>query len=526
MRIFILIALFASGICFASRTYHVANAPLIVSDTTDLYRPSYHFSTDSNWINDPNGLVYYEGEYHLFYQYNPFGAKWGHMSWGHSISKDLLHWTKLPIALKEDKKVNGGDSAMIFSGSAVVDRGNTSSFGHGRDKPLVAIYTSFVRESRGEGKGEILKDMQSQSIAYSTDKGRTWTKYNGNPVLDIHSIDYRDPKVFWYQPEKKWVLALVKSDQHEVWFYESKDLKKWNFISSWGKAGDTATVWECPDLFEIPVEGSNEKKWVLTVSAGNPQTKYVGMQYFVGRFDGKTFTPSKVNLKANYLDYGKDFYAAVSYNNVPDNRRIMIGWLNNWAYANDIPTGNIWRGAYSIPRQLSLVKSGSGYSLFQKPIGEFNGLRKEALLINQRTVDSVYDLPFKGNAFEVELIVEPGNADAAGLRIFKSIDENVLLKYDRASETLFLDRTRSGNISFNPSFPSVERVPVKLKNGKLKLRILVDKCIIEVFVNDGEKTITDLAFPSKKEGQIQLFSEGGKSIFKAIKLWNIRPTRT
>jgi fructan beta-fructosidase len=521
----LIFTIFISGLLFfESWTFRKANFNVDKQDSGDIYRPTYHFTADSNWINDPNGLVYNNGEYQLFYQYNPFGANWGHMSWGHSMSKDLLHWKKLPIALKEDKKMNGDDSTMIFSGSAVSDKDNTSGFGDSKHKPMVAIYTSFVHKGRRDGNTEPPKNIQSQSIAYSTDNGITWTKYNENPVLDIHSPDYRDPKVFWYQKDQKWVLVLVKSDQHEIWLYESKNLKKWNYMSRWGKTGDTAAVWECPDLFELPVAGTNERKWVLTVCAGNPQVKYVGMQYFTGRFDGKKFTTSKVYEKADYLDFGKDFYAAVSYNNTPDNRRIIIGWLNNWVYANDIPTGNIWRGAYSIPRQLSLVKSDSNYIIVQKPIFEFSKLRGKAFLIDEKVVDSVYNLSYKGNAYEMELTIEPGNANAAGLKILESNDENVSLKYDVRSQTFLLDRTKSGNISFNSSFASVEKAPVKLKNGKLKLTILVDKSIVEVFINDGEKTITDLVFPMKKRDGIQLFTEGGKAIFSNLKVWEIKST--
>ena len=265
------------------------------------YKPAYHFSPDSNWMNDPNGLVYHNGEYHLFYQYNPFGNKWGHMSWAHAVSKDLMHWKGGPIALYEEKNTKDNDTTMIFSGSAVVDENNTSGLGIDGKGPMVAIYTSHVHNN-------LVPVAQHQSIAYSNDNGLSWKKYIGNPILKINSIEFRDPKVFWYNPKQKWVMVVSKPDEHETWFYESKNLKDWSFMSKWGKNGDTARVWECPDLIEFPIAGTQETKWVLLSSAGHPQKPYVGMQYFVGDFDGTRFTPSQDYKEPVYLDFGKDFF--------------------------------------------------------------------------------------------------------------------------------------------------------------------------------------------------------------------------
>ncbi len=490
--------------------------------SNDLYKPAYHFTPDSNWINDPNGLVYLDGEYHLFYQYNPFGVKWGHMSWGHSVSKDLVHWQKLPVALLEDKNQHDNDTAMIFSGSAVMDKNNSSGFGTLQNPPMVAIYTSFVHGGRYKGSNDYIEKAQSQSIAYSIDKGRTFKKYDGNPVLDINSLDFRDPKVFWYEPESKWVLALVKSDRQEVWFYESKNLKAWNYMSRWGRAGNTATVWECPDLFELPVLGTNEKKWILMLSAGHPQEKFAGMQYFVGDFNGKTFTPIKKYEEADYLDFGKDYYAAVTYNDAPNNQRIAIGWLNSWAYANDIPTGNVWRGAYAVPRLLSLKKEANDYFLYQQPVKEFDLNTKETFELPLQIVDGKFNVDYRGNVYEMELLIEPLKAKEAGIKILQSKNEGTVIKYDVATQQLLFDRTKSGNVSFNRRFPSVEKAPCKLHDGKLKLKILVDKCIVEVFINDGKTTLTDLVFPIEKNGGIELFSQGGKVLFKDVKIRNIK----
>lgn len=487
------------------------------------YRPAYHFSPDSNWINDPNGLVFHNGEYHLFYQYNPFGNKWGHMSWGHSISNDFINWKTLPVALYEEKNFKDNDTAMIFSGSAVMDKNNTSGFGTKENPPMVAIYTSFVHSGKIPGTEDYKAVAQSQSIAYSIDNGRTWTKYADNPVLDIHSKDYRDPKVFWYEPQQKWVLILVKSDKHEVWLYESKDLKKWDFMSSWGNAGNTATVWECPDLFQLPVTGSAEKKWVMLVSAGHQQENYVGMQYFVGDFDGKKFTPVKEYLQPVYLDYGKDYYAAVSYNNIPDNRRITAAWASNWKYARDIPTGDNWRGVYTIPRELSLVKAGDDYKLLQQPVAELKKLRKEISTAGEVALHSSIAEEYKGDNYEMEFYLEPGEAKKSGIKIFKGEKEETLIYYNSASGQVEFDRTASGNTGFNKLFPSVEKAPVSLKDNRLKIRLLVDKCIVEVFINDGEAVITELVFPTENKGGIQYFSEGGQAKITGKKIWEIIP---
>jgi fructan beta-fructosidase len=488
----------------------------------DLYKPAYHFSPDSNWINDPNGLVYHDGEYHLFYQYNPFGNIWGHMSWGHSVSTDMIHWKTMPVALYEEKNQKDNDTTMIFSGSAVIDKNNSSGFAVGNSTPMVAVYTGFVHSGQ-KVPNDYIGKAQNQSIAYSNDNGKSWIKYNGNPVLDIKSLEFRDPKVFWYQPQKKWVMAVSKPDEHETWFYQSKNLKEWAFMSKWGKQGDTTHFWECPDLIELKVQNSTEKKWVMLSSSGTPQSGYYGgMQYFVGDFDGNKFTPVQNYTKPVYLDFGKDYYAAVTYNNAPNERKILVGWMNSWEYAREIPTGDKWRGAFAIPRELTLTKEGTDYKLIQQPVGELNDLQQESFSLTEQAVDGLFDLTFKGNAYQLELTIEPGSAKTAGIKILKSSGEETIIKFDAALEQLFFDRTKSGNVSFNKKFPSVEQAPAKLKSGKLKLKILVDKCIAEVFINDGETTLTDLAFPIKNEGGIQLFSEGGKAIFRSVKISSVK----
>ena len=292
-------------------------------------RPLFHFTPPRNFINDPNGLVFADGEYHLFYQHNPEGDRWGHMSWGHATSRDLLRWSHLPIALREQ------DGVMIFSGSAVFDRYNTSGLGKPGTAPLIAIYT-------GDGNKK-----QTQNIASSVDRGRTWTKFSGNPVVDLNSNSFRDPKVFWHQPSQRWIMATVLADERKVQLWGSKDLKSWEKHGDFGPAGSTKGVWECPELFQAPVENgqSGESRWILKVDV-NDGAPFGGSggQYFVGHFDGKNFHSEGIKSDPLWIDFGKDFYASQSWNDAPAGRPVWLAWMNNWQYANDIPTSP-WRGA-------------------------------------------------------------------------------------------------------------------------------------------------------------------------------------
>ena len=314
-----------------------------VQTYNEPFRPQYHFSPEQGWMNDPNGLVYHNGDYHLFYQYYPHATVWGPMHWGHAVSKDLVTWEHKPIALFPDEK------GYIFSGSAVVDTHNTSGFSTTGEPPLVAIFTYFSLPKEKSGSIET----QSQGIAYSLDNGVTWEKYGGNPVLPNPGIkDYRDPKVFWHEPTKKWIMLLVAGDY--VKLYSSKNLKKWNFLSDFGKElGSKGGVWECPDLFPLTTT-SGETKWVMVVSIGNGAPNGgSGTQYFVGDFNGTQFTTNQKEYK--WLDWGTDNYAGITYNNTPNNERIFIGWMSNWQYALKTPT-TPWRSAMTLPRELILEK--------------------------------------------------------------------------------------------------------------------------------------------------------------------------
>lgn len=399
------------------------------------YRPKFHFTPEKNWTNDPNGLVYHDGEYHIFYQYNPFGDKWGHMSWGHAVSKDLKIWEHLPVAIEEYTDA-AGDSVMIFSGSAVSSHDT-----------IYAIYTSHIHRS-----GQQIR--QNQSIAYSTNKGRTFTRYDKNPVLDIGRKDFRDPKVFWYEPEKKWVMTVVVPDLHKVQLHESKNLRNWKLMSEFGPLGDTTKIWECPDLFQ-----ASKDNWVMIVSNSHPQGgPFVGMQYFIGTFDGTKFTAENPAQYPLYVDYGKDYYAGVTFNNVPGGKPIMIGWANNWAYAGDIPT-NPWRGAMALPRELFIDETENGLRLKQLPITDAQPMK-----VSLSPADSVQVL-------------------------------GAWIGYDEKEEVVYLDRRNVGNTTFNKNFPSIEKAPARLIDGKVQLNIYVDQSIIEIYINAGEAVITDQVFP-------------------------------
>jgi fructan beta-fructosidase len=470
----------------------------------DPYRPVYHFTAPKNWINDANGLVYSDGKYNLFYQYNPQSAQPGHLAWGHATSPDLLHWNHLPVALTEYQSPDGSNT-MIFSGSAVVDKDNTSGlFPNGKTNGLVAFYTGH--QTRGG-----VTVAQHQNLASSQDGGVTWQRYAGNPVLDIGSTEFRDPKVFWYAPQQKWVMATVKADRQQVYLYESKNLKQWTLLSRWGRAGDTVKEWECPDLFELPLPGGGTK-WVLLISSGNPKEQYRGQQYFLGQFDGKTFTPDQAYHEPTYLDFGKDFFAAVTFGNAPDNRRILVGWTNDWAYARDVPTGDVWRGNFAVPRELSLRRTAAGIVLAQQPIAELRRGSKETISLKNKALKAGaagFEVPFRGESYDLELTVEPGKANLITLNVLQSDAEKTALRYDVAKQELTLDRTKSGNVAFNPGFAAtLETARVPLQNGQLKLRLLVDKSVVEVFAQDGETTLTDLVFPQQHSGRITLAADG------------------
>lgn len=474
------------------------NTKEAVSENAVNYRPAYHYSPEKNWVNDPNGLVYLDGEYHLFYQYNPFGDKWGHMSWGHAVSTDLQNWEELPVALPEIIN-DDGTKEGIFSGSAVVDSLNTSGFFEPEFKHgLVAIFTANI--TKGE---EQLS--QNQSIAYSSDKGRTWKYYDQNPVLDIGLKDFRDPNVMWWPSEQKWIMTVVKPLEYIAQFYESKDLKNWTLMSEFGKMGDTTKIWECPALVKVPVEKSEEGKWVLIISSGYKTEGFVGMQYFVGDFDGHSFTPQKATGVLS-LDHGKDFYAAIPFNGLPNEHKkpLIIGWINNWTYAGDIPLQGS-RGTFSMARQLSLTEVEGSYVLVQTPVVS-DAILQENLNLTAADFSNNKVLEMPTNSYGLNLAIDLKNLDSFKISLLKNENEECLLSYHKESEQLTFDRTKSGKVDFQADFPSIEQMTVTPNNGKLTLSIFVDNSVIEIYGDGGKKVMTELVFPTKSSGKI-LFSK-------------------
>ena len=505
--------------CFASLAFCYAQTG---GETKSFYnnRPAFHFTPPKNWINDPNGLVYLNKEYHLFYQYNPFGNKWGHMSWAHAVSKDLQTWKSLPLALKE-YKTSDTTEAWIFSGCVVVDSLNSSGFfKKGKKNGMVAVFTSAVHSATRDVA-------QNQSLAYSTDYGRNWKYYAKNPVLDNNSTNFRDPNVFWYPNTKKWIMAVNKPLEYTVQFYESVNLKNWKLLSEFGKQGDTSRVWECPSLFEVPIEGMKKTKWVLLISSGHRQKNYLGMQYFVGDFDGKTFVPQK-QPEIFYLDEGKDFYAAIPFGNLPNTEKkpIILGWLNDWEYAGDIPTGSVFRGAFSVPRTLSLFNEGGIYKITQQPKIDYGLTTKSSTTwAENRVIDSSTEIntTFTKNllaeSYHLQLKIENINAEGFNLEILKSGDEKTLISYNFSTKKLSLDRTKSGNVDFNARFKSIETMEVPLEDNKLTLDIHVDKWIVEIFAGGGKKALTDIVFPTKHDSKIDLVPFKGKIKVNSLRIY-------
>lgn len=450
----------------------------------ETYRSQYHFTPETGWMNDPNGMVYYEGDYHLFYQHYPDSTVWGPMHWGHAVSKDMIHWEHLPIALYPDSL------GYIFSGSAVVDWKNTSGLGSAEIPPLVAIYT--YHDPEGYPAGRV--DFQTQGIAYSVDKGRTWTKYDKNPVLPNPGIqDFRDPKVSWNEVSNQWVMTLAVKDHIE--FYASPDLKKWSKLSEFGNTiGAHGGVWECPDLFPLKDE-QGKTKWVLFVSInpGGPQGGSA-TQYFVGDFNGKSFLPQDTITR--WIDHGADNYAGVTWSDIPasDGRRLFIGWMSNWQYANVVPT-KTWRSATTLPREVVLNKKSTVYELKSMPVKEMAAIQSQPVNYNGT---AILENPLYLIEFDVD-----GREDFS-LTLSNSLQEKVIVAVKDGNLTF--DRTASGIVHFNKDFAAVHTMDlsdVEIRN----LKIYVDLASAELFINDGERIMTEIVFPRQPYNQVQLNKE-------------------
>jgi len=477
---------------------------------SEPYRPIYHFSPAKNWANDPNGLVYFDGEYHLFYQHNPYGIKSGHLSWGHAVSKDLIHWQQLPLAIPE------ADNVMIYSGGCVVDYHNASGFATTPGQvPMVAIYTGHRTEDSTKKDDHI----EAQYLAYSLDKGRTWTKYSDNPVLDLHQKDFRDPNVFWYEPTKSWIMALVLPKEYKTQFYGSQNLKDWKLLSEFGPAGDTSFIWECPALVEVPVKDqAGKKKWILFNSV------QYAMQYFVGDFDGKTFHSENSTAKIFRPDEGPDFYAAVTYNNLPSGASpVLLGWANSWRYGNSIPTSP-WRSAMALPRNLSVERSGEDWILIQHPVIALSKLRMDAFSHGEFYLRGEMKLNQRGKAWEMHILLEPGVLGKFTIRFAAGKEHHTDLWYDTDSHVIHFDRSRSGNTRFHPEFlPHSEfSMPADLVDGKVDLDIFFDNSIVEIYAQHGRKVLTAQVFPEPGDEQITLISEGGATKVLRLNWWRMK----
>ena len=525
----ILISLFLVSLIYSCQepTQAQSGTPVVSAGYNEQHRPKFHFSPAAKWMNDPNGMFFYEGEYHLFYQYYPDSTVWGPMHWGHAVSTDLVHWQHLPIALYPDSL------GYIFSGSAVVDWKNTSGFGKNGQPPIIAIFTQH--DMAGEKAGR--KDFQYQSIAYSNDRGRTWTKYEGNPVVpNPNSIrDFRDPKVTWDDASNQWVMVFAAFDHVKIW--GSKDLKNWQHLSDWGKEyGAHGGVWECPDLFPITVEGTGEKKWVLlqSLNPGGPNGGS-GTQYFVGSFDGKKFTldpdfePYVTKGNAAWLDYGRDNYAGVTWSDVPkeDGRRLYIGWMSNWDYAVRVPT-DVWRSATTLPRSLILKKTEEGYRIYSQPVKELEGLRSAAQKIQNTEIANALDLTqqlgFSPSQTEIVLNFEMEDTTANfGVELSNGKGEKYRIGYDAATNQFYSDRTQSGNFAFSPKFGAkVHTAPRISKDKNISLHLFFDAASAELFADGGATVLTDIFFPSENFSKVKIYAENGKVKLLNGEAWSLK----
>jgi fructan beta-fructosidase len=477
------------------------NAQGQLSPFGEQYRPQLHFSPAKHWINDPNGMVYYKGQYHLFFQYYPNGITWGPMHWGHAVSTDLVHWLEKPIALFPDSL------GYIFSGSIVIDSQNLSDFGKEGKVPFVAVFTQH--DPVGEKNGRT--DFQVQSLAYSLDEGNTWLKYTGDPIIKNPGMrDFRDPKLIWYAPLQKWVMTLAVKDH--VAFYSSKDLKNWTAESDFGRClGNHGGVWECPDLFPLTYKGKTYWILIANINPGGPNGGSA-TQYFIGTFDGHNFHALEKDEK--WLDYGPDEYAGVTWNNT-GKQRIFLGWMSNWTYANQVPTLE-WRNAMTIPRTLSLkVENGKmllvseptlnlerlAIKRFQLKCNEPQALPAQSLL--ELNLNTVVD-------YKIELYNEDG--------------KKLIIGYDIKSGRYFIDRTNSGNISFNPSFGRISYAPRLSTNKLSNIKVLIDASSVELFADGGLTTMTSICFPNKPYNKFILKTDknviaNGSQIISLAAIW-------
>lgn len=483
---------------------------LSLSDTFDTsnrekFRPVYHHTPTYGWMNDPNGMFYKDGVYHLYFQHNPYGSTWGNMTWGHSTTTDLVNWKFEGDAILPDAW------GSIFSGSSVVDHDNTAGFGEGA---VVAFYTSAKPSPWG--------DVQMQNMAYSLDNGMTFTKYEHNPVITSTKRDFRDPKVFWYAPDKHWVMILAGGQEMDI--YTSPDLKDWKYESSFGaKQGAHGGVWECPDLVELPVEGTKEKKWVLICNI-NPGGPFGGnaAQYFVGTFNGKKFV-NESPTQTKWMDWGKDHYATVTFNNAPDGRCIALGWMSNWQYQGVLPTLQ-YRGSNTIARDLTLYRQDGELLLRCAPSPEIEKARKENTIIPPFKVSDSYEIPVllsnNEGAYEINMTIKNGGASRIAFTLSNEEGEKVNMYYDVMRKQFVMDRSESGKVDFSADFPAVTVAPVA-DTDEINLRLFVDRTSIEAFGENGEFVMTNQVFPTSPYNKMSFVSWRGNYSVKSITMYKL-----
>ncbi|MFM2231005.1 MAG: Levanase [Bacteroidota bacterium] len=473
----LLAALFFTGLSIYAQNYD------------EIYRPQFHFTPPAHWMNDPNGLVYFNGKYHLFYQYYPEGTVWGPMHWGHATSTDLMHWEQLPIALYPDKL------GWIFSGSAVIDSQNTAGFGK---NAMVAIFTYHNDEIWKAGQ----KNTESQGLAYSLDEGKTWVKYEGNPVLNNSGEqDFRDPKVFWNSETRQWNMVLAVGDHIRI--FSSSNLKKWNKESDFKPQNDLVNlgVWECPDLFSLQTQDGTTK-WVLIVNHGDKcPNGGSGTRYFIGDFDGKTFTPTQPSL---WMDHGTDFYAAVTFANVPNNQRILLGWMSNWQYATKVPT-DVWRSAMTLPRTLTLEKKNDQFFIKQAFLPVIHDNQNELYKA------IIAKLPFERKRLDLSAAEVSFGTAAKDFKITLSNSANEQFVISLQSGVLTLDRSQSGQVGFSDVFgPKIQTMSIA--ETATSVQLLMDAASIEILINDGSYSMTNLYFPIQPYSDIKIESESASML--------------
>lgn len=481
-----------------------------LTDTFDMtnrekFRPVYHHTPAYGWMNDPNGMFYKDGVYHLYFQHNPYGSTWGNMTWGHSTTTDLVNWNYEGLAIKPDAW------GAVFSGSAVVDYDNTAGFGK---NAVVAFYTSAKSSPWG--------DTQSQSMAYSLDNGKTFVKYAYNPIVTSSKRDFRDPKVFWYAPDKHWVMILAGGQEMDI--YSSKNLKDWKYESSFGaKQGAHGGVWECPDLVELPVEGAKEKKWVLICNI-NPGGPFGGnaAQYFVGTFDGKKFV-NESPTQTKWMDWGKDHYATVTFSNAPGGRCIALGWMSNWQYQTVLPTLQ-YRGSNTIARDLTLYRQDGELLLRCTPSPEIEKARMQKVSVPSFKVSDSYDLAslLEGNdgAYEIDMTIKNSGASKIMFTLSNDKGEKVNMYYDIMRKQFVMDRSESGKVDFSVDFPAVTVAPV-YDTDNIRLRLFVDRTSIEAFGEGGKFVMTNQVFPTEPYNKMSFVSVRGNFTVKSMDVYKL-----